>query len=103
VHSAGFSRRDPAAPLAPASQAVFNPTTPWNICTPASSRLRAQRIFEASSKLAFSSTTTVTSFFSAASISALAIGESEFVRYSVYLIDKTRGSCAAVRMKFTTP
>ena len=39
-------------------QCVFRPTTPWKTCTPASSMLRAQRMFEASSKRAISSTTT---------------------------------------------
>ena len=49
----------------------------------------------ASSKRAFTSTTTVTSFCAAASIRALTMGEFSLVRYSVCLIDRTLGSSAA--------
>ena len=66
---------------------------PWKTWTPASSRLRAQRMLEASSKRAMSSTTTVTSLFCAASTSAWKMGESLLVRYRVCLIERTRGSC----------
>ena len=56
----------------------------------------------ASSKRAFTSTTTVTSFVAAACTSASTIGELSFVRYSVCLMLSTVGSAAAVSMKLTT-
>ena len=61
-------------------QCVFSPTTPWKTCTPASSIERAQRMFEASSKRAISSTTSVASLVAAASIMAENTGESWLVR-----------------------
>jgi hypothetical protein len=64
--------------------------------------LRAQRILEASSNRAFNSTTTATSFFAAASINALTMGEFSLVRYSVCLIESTSGSLAALSMNRTT-
>ena len=53
-------------------------------------------MFEASSKRAFNSTTTVTSFFTAASIRARTIGEFSLVRYKVCLIESTSGSRCCV-------
>src|ERR1035441_516632 len=56
-------------------QWVLSPTTPWKTCTPASSMLRAQRIFEASSKRAINSTTSVASLLAAGSLSGAQTGE----------------------------
>ena len=83
-------------------QWVFKPTTPWKTCTPASCKFRDQRMLEASSKRAFNSTTTATSFLAAASISARTMGELSLVRYSVCLMESTSGSFAALSMNRTT-
>ncbi len=72
-------------------QWVLRPTTPWKTWTPASSMLRAQRMLEASSKRAMSSTTRVVSLVAAASMSAWNMGESWLVRYRVCFMVTTAG------------
>ena len=71
----------------------FKPTSPWKTCTPAL-RLRAQRV-RSFVKLAFSSTTTVTSFLMPLQQRARN-RRIRVVRYSVCFMERTCGSCAAV-------
>jgi hypothetical protein len=60
-------------------------------------------MFASSSNRACSSTSTATSLpFSAASVRACAIGDVGLTRYSVILIARTRGSCAASATKRVT-
>ena len=76
---------------------------PYTTCAPTASRRSAQLMLASSSKRALISISAVTCLpRSAASASALTMGESPLVRYRVCLMARTLGSSAASSMKSIT-